>query len=246
MVIFSRLVTRSIDGSLKPRGAIPIRTNVRPLFVWTTENNNYEDYFLKLLIPLGNFYHFGAMMKKQIAVLCLSGQLCGCVNADLSKLVPGSLTVLQTSLQTTADREATLISELQLENDTLDFMSAGTYACGDPQDKKQRSFLSAKDPAQFVKEEAVNKAWQKSLIFLAAYLKALNSIVDANKQEQDDITSSGKYRGRCRQECSRFSCRHGHCSGRDSKKLSVRVSCILTPSSYKRRPGRWRLPWRRL
>lgn len=130
-------------------------------------------------------------MKRAVAVVCLSVQLSGCVNADLSKLVPGSLTLLQASLQTTADREATLISELQLANDTLDFMSAGTYGCGDPKDNKQRRFLSAKDPAQFVKEEAVNKAWQKSLTFLAAYLTALNSIVDANKQEQGDIASLG-------------------------------------------------------
>jgi hypothetical protein len=130
-------------------------------------------------------------MKRAVAVVCLSAQLCGCVNADLSKLVPGSLTLLQASLQTTADREATLISELQLANDTLDFMSAGRYGCGDPQDSKQRRLLNAKDPAQFVKEEAVNKAWQKSLKFLEAYLKALNSIVDANKQEQGDIASLG-------------------------------------------------------
>lgn len=113
--------------------------------------------------------------------------LCGCVGTDLSKLIPGSLASLQGALQTTADREATLIAELQLENDTLNFMSRGTYACGDPNDTQQRAFLGAKDPAQFVKQQKVDAAWQKSIQFLAAYLKALNSIVDANKQEQDDI-----------------------------------------------------------
>lgn len=130
-------------------------------------------------------------MKRAVAVVCLSVQLCGCVNADLSKLVPGSLTLLQASLQTTADREAALIAELQIEDETLGFMSAGTYSCGDPRDNQQRRLLNAKDPAQFVKEEAVNKAWQKSLKFLEAYLTALNSIVDANKQQQADLASLG-------------------------------------------------------
>jgi len=182
-------------------------------------------------------------MKKQIAVLCLSGQLCGCVNADLSKLVPGSLTVLQTSLQTTADREATLISELQLENDTLNFMSAGTYACGDPQDKKQRRFLSAKDPAQFVKEEAVNKAWQKSLTFLGAYLTALNSIVDVNKQEQGDITSLGSIAADVAKNVPGFPAGTATAAAAFQKVISTGV-LYFKPSSYKRRPGRWRLPWR--
>jgi hypothetical protein len=115
--------------------------------------------------------------------------LSGCVGTDLSKLVPNSVAQLQTALQTTADRETTLISELQLENDTLDFMSRGTYGCGDPQDPQQRAFLNAKDPAQYVKQQKVDAAWQKSLVFLAAYLKTLNSAVDANKQEQADIAS---------------------------------------------------------
>jgi hypothetical protein len=130
-------------------------------------------------------------MKNSLIAVCAVTLLSGCVGTDLSKLVPGSLSQLQNTLQTTADREATLISELQLTNDTLDFMSAGTYGCGDPQDKKQRRLLNAKDPAQFVKEENVNNAWQKSLTFLAAYLKTLNSIVDANKQEQGDLASLG-------------------------------------------------------
>lgn len=94
-------------------------------------------------------------------------------------------------MQTTADREATLISELQLANDTLDFLSRGSYGCGDPNDKQQAAFLNAKDPAQFVKQQKVDDAWQKSLAFLAAYLKALNAIVDSNKQEQDGIASLG-------------------------------------------------------
>jgi len=92
-------------------------------------------------------------------------------------------------LQTTADREATLIAELQLENDTLNFMSRGTYQCGDPNDPTQNALLNAKDPAKFVKQQKVDEAWQKSLLFLAAYLKALKDIVDANKQEQDAISS---------------------------------------------------------
>jgi hypothetical protein len=133
----------------------------------------------------------GAHMKRSFVGICLAGHLCGCVNADLSKLVPASIGQLQASLQSSAEREATLISALQLENDTLEFMSAGSYSCGDSQDKKLQRFLRAKDPAQFVKEENVNKAWQKSLAFLAAYLKALNSIVEANKQEQSDLTSLG-------------------------------------------------------
>jgi hypothetical protein len=128
-------------------------------------------------------------MKTTILLASLSALLCGCVGTDLSKLVPGSLASFQGALQTTADREATLISELQLENDTLNFMSRGTYACGDPDDIQQHTYLNAKDPAQFVKQQKVDNAWQKSLQFLAAYLKALNAIVDANKQEQDAIGS---------------------------------------------------------
>src|SRR5229473_7223758 len=171
-----------------------LRSASQLLIVGTTLNHNWWIYRSWLLIrSRGKFRssYFGAAMKRSFALICLAGQLCGCVNADLSKLVPGSLAQLQTSLQTTADREAALISELQLENDTLGFMSAGTYGCGDPQDKKQQKFLNAKDPAQFVKEEVVNKAWQKSLTFLGAYLTALNSIVDANKQEQGDLASLG-------------------------------------------------------
>ncbi|WP_342738368.1 hypothetical protein [Bradyrhizobium sp. B117] len=128
-------------------------------------------------------------MKAVIAAACVGTLASGCVGTDLSKLVPGSVSQLQAAFQTTAEREATLITQLQLENDTLDFMSAGSYSCGDPNDMQQRRLLSAKDPAQFVKEEKVSEAWQKSLIFLAAYLKTLNSIADANKQAQEDIAS---------------------------------------------------------
>ena len=130
-------------------------------------------------------------MRKLIFAVTASSLMCGCMGTDLSKLVPGSLAQLQSALQTTADREASLISELQIENDTLNFMSRGTYGCGDPNDEKQRTFLRATDPAQFVKQQKVDIAWQKSLLFLAAYLKTLNAIVDANKQEQDDIGSLG-------------------------------------------------------
>jgi hypothetical protein len=115
----------------------------------------------------------------------------GCVGTDLSKLVPGSLTQLQGALQTTSDREATLITELQSENDELNFISRGSYACGDIADKLQTSYLNAKDPAQFVKQQKVDDAWQKSLTFIEAYLKALNDIVAANKNEQDEIQSLG-------------------------------------------------------
>jgi hypothetical protein len=130
-------------------------------------------------------------VKTLIFAASIAPLLSGCVATDLSKLLPGSASSLQSALQTTADREATLISELQMENDTLNFMSRGSYQCGDPNDTQQRVFVNAKDPAQFVKQQKVDAAWQKSLVFLAAYLKALGAISTANKQEQDGITSLG-------------------------------------------------------
>jgi hypothetical protein len=130
-------------------------------------------------------------MRAIIFTAGICSTLGGCVGTDLSKLVPGSLTQLQGALQTTSDRETTLITELQSENDELNFISRGSYACGDIADKVQNSYLNAKDPAQFVKQQKVDNAWQKSLTFIAAYLKTLNDVVATNKNEQDEIQSLG-------------------------------------------------------
>jgi hypothetical protein len=128
-------------------------------------------------------------VKAAYLAVSISSLLGGCVGTDISKLVPGSLSQLQGALQTTSDRETTLISELQSESDELNFISRGSYACGDITDKLQSSYLRAKDPAQFVKQQKVDAAWQKSLTFIAAYLKALNDVVAVNKTEQDEIQS---------------------------------------------------------
>jgi hypothetical protein len=128
-------------------------------------------------------------MRRNAACIVMSFALSGCSGLDPTKLLPTSATQLQTALGQTSSLEQQLIAELQIENDALSYMSRGEYSCGDPRDPIQKAFLRTKDPAQFVKQEKVNQAWQSSIVFIAAYVKELNRIVGQNKAELENITN---------------------------------------------------------
>jgi hypothetical protein len=114
----------------------------------------------------------------------------GCAG-DLSKLLPSAATQLQAALTQTSTLEQQLITELQIENDYLRYVSKGAYSCGDPRDPKQNKLLQATDPAKFVSQQKVDEAWRKSILFIAAYVKELNKIVGDTKNNLDNVSSLG-------------------------------------------------------
>jgi hypothetical protein len=126
-------------------------------------------------------------MKKYplLALVLLSTSGC----ADLSKFSLTSAPQLSTLLGQTNTLEQQLIVALQAEDDYLNFVSLGRYGCGDPNDKKLKQLLTAKDPATFIKQQKVNQAWQTSIDFISAYVKALNKIVADNTTDLNDVAS---------------------------------------------------------
>jgi hypothetical protein len=127
-------------------------------------------------------------MFRALAVTGVSIALAGCA-LDPSKLVPAAAGQLQQALGQTTTLEQTLITELQAEDSYLNYVSRGAYSCGDPKDAAQRQLLSAKDPAQFIKQQKTTEAWQKSVAFIAAYVNALNQIVKDNTADLGGVAS---------------------------------------------------------
>jgi hypothetical protein len=127
-------------------------------------------------------------MKKfsLLTLILLSTSGCG---TDLSKFSLMSAPQLATILGQTNTLEQQLIVALQEEDDYLNFISYGHYGCGDPRDTAQNKLLRAKDPAKFISQQKVNEAWEKSVEFVAAYVKALNQIAADNTAELNDVAS---------------------------------------------------------
>jgi hypothetical protein len=140
------------------------------------------------MVCVGMFRSGGAAMKK-ISYLVLSSLLTSGCGTDLSKFSLVSAPQLSGLLGQTNTLEQQLIVALQAEDDYLNFVSLGNYSCGDPNDKQQKVFIRTKDPAQLVKQQKVNKVWQTSVDFIAAYVKALNKIVSDNTTELNDVAS---------------------------------------------------------
>src|ERR1700733_15265692 len=121
-----------------------------------------------------------------LALILLSTSGCG---TDLSKFTLVSAPQLSTLLGQTNTLEQQLIVALQTEDDYLNFVSVGKYGCGDPNDKKLMQLLNAKDPAQLIKQQKVNQAWETSVEFIAAYVKALNKIAGDNTTDLSDVAN---------------------------------------------------------
>ncbi len=82
--------------------------------------------------------------------------------------------------------EVKLITAFQAENQSLLFLSANKYGCGNPNDPNVRRYLGAKNPSSLVNGEQVNKYWTPSLKYLDSYVKLLNAIVG---NAQSDVTA---------------------------------------------------------
>jgi hypothetical protein len=106
------------------------------------------------------------------------------------KLVPSAAAGFQKAVTGVTTTETNLISAFQQENQSLLFLSANTYSCGDPNEPTVRRYLGAKDPASLVSNEHINKYWTQSLKYLASYVKLLNVIVGNAQSSVSDIDAT--------------------------------------------------------
>jgi len=129
-------------------------------------------------------------MRRTTVAICGSLLVCGCSGLDPSKLVPSGAAGFQKAVTGVTTTETNLISTFQQENQSLLFLSANTYSCGDPNEPTVRRYLGAKDPASLVSNEHINKYWAQSLKYLASYVKLLNVIVGNAQSSVSDIDAT--------------------------------------------------------
>jgi hypothetical protein len=129
-------------------------------------------------------------MRRTTVAICGSLLVCGCSGLDPSKLVPSAAAGFQKAVTGVTTTETNLISAFQQENQSLLFLSANTYSCGDPNEPTVRRYLGAKDPASLVSNEHINKYWAQSLKYLASYVKLLNVIVGNAQSSVSDIDAT--------------------------------------------------------
>jgi hypothetical protein len=85
--------------------------------------------------------------------------------------------------------EGKLITAWQEENQSLLYLSAGDYSCGDPNSTLYKKYASSKNPATLVTQDQVNKYWTASLNYLTAYIKLLSTISSGAQTDQATIKS---------------------------------------------------------
>jgi hypothetical protein len=129
-------------------------------------------------------------MRRTAVAICGSLLVCGCSGLDPSKLVPSAAAGFQKAVTGVTTTETNLISAFQQENQSLLFLSANTYSCGDPNEPTVRRYLGAKDPASLVSNEHINKYWTQSLKYLGSYVKLLNVIVGNAQSSVSDIDAT--------------------------------------------------------
>jgi hypothetical protein len=113
--------------------------------------------------------------------------LAGCAGLDPSKLVPTAAATFQTAIGNATTMEAKLILAWQAENRALKYLTGGQYNCGDPNSPVYKHYVSLKDPGTLVTKEHVNKYWDASLKYVAAYLALLKSIANQTQSDQTTI-----------------------------------------------------------
>ncbi len=125
-------------------------------------------------------------MKRFMALSCVLLLNSGCAGLDPSKLIPSAVSSFQQAIAGQSKTEVDLISAWQTENESLKFITASDYNCGNPNSALYKEYASSTNPGTLVSKQQVNKYWTASLNYLTTYVNLLNAIV---KNSQSDVTT---------------------------------------------------------